>query len=117
MAAEKNLSGKTHGYTLNAASVGFSKPLYNQICYRNHKTILVTIIKETIYLPPKKKKIITGPPGPEGPQGPQGIQGKTGPHGKQGAPGLGSSYFFNQTTERQDIPGKSRFYFRTYSAS
>lgn len=49
--------------------------------------------------------------GPEGPQGPQGIQGKTGPHGKQGAPGLGSSYFFNQTTERQDIPENPGFTF------
>jgi hypothetical protein len=33
VAAEKNLSGKTHEYTLNSASVGFPKVLYNQIHY------------------------------------------------------------------------------------
>jgi hypothetical protein len=72
------------------------------------------MIKETIYLPPKKKKIIkTGPPGPEGPEGPQGIQGKPGPRGPQGISGPGSTYFFNQTTERQDIPENPGFTFET----
>lgn len=50
---------------------------------------------------------ITGPTGPIGPTGETGITGPTGPIG------LGSSYFFNQTTERLDIPENPGFTFQT----
>ncbi|WP_240520394.1 exosporium leader peptide-containing protein [Bacillus thuringiensis] len=65
---------------------------------------------------------ITGPTGGtgiSGPTGPTGITGSTGPTGSTGITGptgpvgLGSSYFFNQTTERVDIPENPGFTFQT----
>ncbi|MCQ6545617.1 exosporium leader peptide-containing protein [Bacillus wiedmannii] len=57
----------------------------------------------------------TGPIGPTGETG-IGITGPTGPTGATGPTGpigLGSSYFFNQTTERVDIPENPGFTFQT----
>lgn len=62
---------------------------------------------------------ISGPTGATGPTGPTGITGSTGPTGSTGITGptgpvgLGSSYFFNQTTERVDIPENPGFTFQT----
>lgn len=67
---------------------------------------------------------ITGPTGPTGSTGatgstgigitgPTGATGITGPTGPTGPIGLGSSYFFNQTTERVDIPENPGFTFQT----
>ncbi|WP_255285262.1 exosporium leader peptide-containing protein [Bacillus cereus] len=61
---------------------------------------------------------------PTGPTGPTGITGVTGPTGATGPTGigsagptgpigLGSSYFFNQTTESVDIPENPGFTFQT----
>ncbi|WP_422118202.1 exosporium leader peptide-containing protein (plasmid) [Bacillus thuringiensis] len=61
---------------------------------------------------------ITGPTGTTGPTGigitgPTGPTGATGITGPTGPIGLGSSYFFNQTTERVDIPENPGFTFQT----
>ncbi|MFU1904198.1 exosporium leader peptide-containing protein [Bacillus thuringiensis] len=59
---------------------------------------------------------ITGPTGGTGitgSTGPTGSTGITGPTGPTGPVGLGSSYFFNQTTERVDIPENPGFTFQT----
>lgn len=55
---------------------------------------------------------ITGPTGSTGATGPTGIE-SAGPTGATGPIGLGSSYFFNQTTERVDIPENPGFTFQT----
>ncbi|MGG0079697.1 Uncharacterized protein BCZB5J_03713 [Bacillus cereus] len=60
----------------------------------------------------------TGPIGPTGETGigitgPTGPTGATGITGPTGPIGLGSSYFFNQTTERVDIPENPGFTFQT----
>lgn len=56
---------------------------------------------------------ITGPTGPTGGTGITGPTGSTGATGPTGPIGLGSSYFFNQTTERVDIPENPGFTFQT----
>ncbi|WHY30912.1 exosporium leader peptide-containing protein [Bacillus wiedmannii] len=56
---------------------------------------------------------ITGPTGPTGATGLTGATGATGITGPTGPIGLGSSYFFNQTTERVDIPENPGFTFQT----
>lgn len=56
---------------------------------------------------------ITGPTGPTGATGLIGTTGATGITGPTGPIGLGSSYFFNQTTERLDIPENPGFTFQT----
>ncbi|WP_422424970.1 collagen-like triple helix repeat-containing protein [Bacillus sp. PSXD-155] len=63
----------------------------------------------------------TGPTGPTGetgigitgPTGLTGVAGATGITGPTGPIGLGSSYFFNQATERLDIPENPGFTFQT----